>query len=193
MKNVLLAALFVLLFTFTVRADSGDVTVVFSEIVLPVNNSYPQGFFVTEGQCLDVMMGTDNLTFYSTIAVTLPVSVAYSGQFGWMPVDWSIENFAADWTLFLDQWNNLPGVVISDVSVRESPCPPSVPESSEWMMLFTGILGLVALKWGQRATEREKILVSNMEVNGWKRVITNDNSWRWTQPLEKSDVVLDWP
>jgi hypothetical protein len=30
-----------------------------------------------------------------------------------------------------------------------------------------------------------------MEVNGWDRIITNDNSWRWTQPLGKDDVVLD--
>jgi hypothetical protein len=44
-----------------------------------------------------------------------------------------------------------------------------------------------------RATEKERILVSNMECNKWKRIVTNDNSWRWTRPLEKDDVVLDWP
>lgn len=43
-----------------------------------------------------------------------------------------------------------------------------------------------------RATDKERILVSNMEGNGWKRIITNDNSWRWTQPLEDGDVVLDF-
>jgi hypothetical protein len=44
-----------------------------------------------------------------------------------------------------------------------------------------------------RATEKDRILVSNMENNGWNRIITNDNSWRWTQPLEDDDVVLEWP
>lgn len=44
-----------------------------------------------------------------------------------------------------------------------------------------------------RATEDDRILVSNMECNSWDRIITNDNSWRWTQPLSHEDVVLDWP
>ena len=42
------------------------------------------------------------------------------------------------------------------------------------------------------ATEKDRILVSNMEGNGYDRIITNDNSWRWTQPLGKDDVVLPW-
>ena len=37
-----------------------------------------------------------------------------------------------------------------------------------------------------------RILISNMEGNGWDRVIVNDNSWRVTQPLDDDDVVLDW-
>ena len=44
-----------------------------------------------------------------------------------------------------------------------------------------------------RATEKDRILVSNMEGNGYDRIITNDNSWRWTGPLGKDDVVLEWP
>lgn len=44
-----------------------------------------------------------------------------------------------------------------------------------------------------RATEKDRILISNMEGNGWHRIITNDNSWRVTQPLEESDIVLEWP
>lgn len=35
-----------------------------------------------------------------------------------------------------------------------------------------------------------RTLISNMECNGWKKVIQNDNSWRWIQPLEEDDVVL---
>jgi hypothetical protein len=44
-----------------------------------------------------------------------------------------------------------------------------------------------------RATDKERILISNMEINKWDRVITNTNSWKWTQPLEPDDIVLDWP
>ncbi len=43
-----------------------------------------------------------------------------------------------------------------------------------------------------RATDKDRILVSNMECNGFARIITNNNSWKWTQPLKDTDVVLDW-
>lgn len=38
----------------------------------------------------------------------------------------------------------------------------------------------------------EQILISNMKMNGWNRVIENTNSWKITQPLEEGDVVLEW-
>lgn len=44
-----------------------------------------------------------------------------------------------------------------------------------------------------RATDRDRILIANMEGNGYDRIITNYNSWRWTQPLGADDVVLDVP
>ncbi len=44
-----------------------------------------------------------------------------------------------------------------------------------------------------RATRNDSVLILNMEGNGYKRVITNTNSWRWTQPLNDTDVVLEWP
>ena len=37
---------------------------------------------------------------------------------------------------------------------------------------------------------RNEILISNMECNGWKKVVINTNSWEWTQPLHDGDVVL---
>ena len=36
----------------------------------------------------------------------------------------------------------------------------------------------------------DRILISNMECNGWDKIIINTNSYRWTQPLEDGDVVL---
>ena len=44
----------------------------------------------------------------------------------------------------------------------------------------------------QRNSPDERILRSNMEGNGWNRIITNTNSWKVTQPLEDDDVVLDY-
>jgi hypothetical protein len=41
-----------------------------------------------------------------------------------------------------------------------------------------------------RNDPKERILISNMEGNGWDRIVVNDNSWRWTQPLRDGDVVL---
>jgi hypothetical protein len=43
-----------------------------------------------------------------------------------------------------------------------------------------------------RATDKDRVLVMNMEGNGIARIITNTNSWSWTQPLGEKDVVLDW-
>ena len=42
-----------------------------------------------------------------------------------------------------------------------------------------------------RASEEDSTLVTNMECNGYKRIITNNNSWCWTQPLDEEDIVLD--
>lgn len=42
-----------------------------------------------------------------------------------------------------------------------------------------------------RNDPKEEILRSNMRCNGWAKIVTNTNSWKWTQPLQKSDTVLD--
>lgn len=43
-----------------------------------------------------------------------------------------------------------------------------------------------------RNDPKEEILRSNMRSNRYDKVVTNDNSWRSTQPLGADDVVLDW-
>jgi hypothetical protein len=42
-----------------------------------------------------------------------------------------------------------------------------------------------------RGDSNDRILISNMQSNGYSRVVTNINSWKWTQPLNDDDVVLD--
>ena len=43
-----------------------------------------------------------------------------------------------------------------------------------------------------RNSPDERILLCNMESNGYDKIIVNTNSWRITLPLNKNDVVLDW-
>lgn len=43
-----------------------------------------------------------------------------------------------------------------------------------------------------RKDPNDRILISNMECNGWDRIITKTNSWKITQPLNKEDIVLQW-
>lgn len=60
-------------------------------------------------------------------------------------------------------------------------------ESSNYFLggeVFT-VEQLKALK-----NKEHKILISNMEGNGWKRTIINTNSYRWTQPFNDDDVLL---
>jgi hypothetical protein len=43
-----------------------------------------------------------------------------------------------------------------------------------------------------RKDPKERCLLSNMECNGYDKIIVNTNSWKITLPLEKDDVVLEW-
>ena len=44
----------------------------------------------------------------------------------------------------------------------------------------------------KRNDPKDAILISNMECNGWNRIIENRNSWKITQPLRADDVILDF-
>jgi len=41
-----------------------------------------------------------------------------------------------------------------------------------------------------RADPKERILLENMECNGWHRIVTCYTPYIWTQPLYENDVVL---
>lgn len=72
----------------------------------------------------------------------------------------------------------------------ESELDSTVIATSPFYYLGGKVETLEQLK--SHATAKDSILVSNMECNHWDRVITNTNSWRWTQPLKDTDIVLDW-
>jgi len=43
----------------------------------------------------------------------------------------------------------------------------------------------------KRNDPKERILLSNMECNGYKKVVTTTKGWKWTQPFEEKDVLLE--
>ena len=43
----------------------------------------------------------------------------------------------------------------------------------------------------KRNDPRESILLTNMECNGYKKIVTTTKGWKWTQPFEKGDVLLE--
>ena len=59
-------------------------------------------------------------------------------------------------------------------------------------MYFLGgtILTLEEVK--ARNDPNDKILISNMEINEWDRIIENRNSWRSTQVFEKDSTLLEF-
>lgn len=64
-------------------------------------------------------------------------------------------------------------------------------ESAKSAMYYLGgkVFTLAQLKKCNNPSDRT--LIANMECNGWKKVVINNNSWQWTQPLMEGDEVLD--
>lgn len=42
----------------------------------------------------------------------------------------------------------------------------------------------------KRNNLNDKILISNMECNGYKKIVESNTGWKWTQPFRKGDVLL---
>lgn len=75
-------------------------------------------------------------------------------------------------------------------SSNDNDLDSSVTATSPFYFLGGKVETLEEVK--MRATERDRILITNMECNGWTHIITNNNSWSFTAPLKDSDIVLDW-
>lgn len=45
----------------------------------------------------------------------------------------------------------------------------------------------------KRADPNERILLSNMECNGWHKIVTTMKGWKFTRPFEEKDVLLEYP
>ena len=57
---------------------------------------------------------------------------------------------------------------------------------------FLGGVVLTLQDIKDRNDPKDEILISNMQNNGYERVVQNDNSWRATLPLRDDDVVLEF-
>ena len=63
-----------------------------------------------------------------------------------------------------------------------------VTKTSPMYYLNCKVVTLAEIK--KRNAPKDSILISNMEGNGWDKVVQSTKGWQWTQPLEKGDVVL---
>jgi hypothetical protein len=43
----------------------------------------------------------------------------------------------------------------------------------------------------RRNDPKDRILVSNMEGNVYKKIVTTTRGWKWTQPFREGDVLLE--
>ena len=41
-----------------------------------------------------------------------------------------------------------------------------------------------------RKDPKDRILISNMECNGYDKIVVTTKGWKWTQPLDKEDIVI---
>ena len=71
---------------------------------------------------------------------------------------------------------------------KEDELDSSVAETSNMYYLGGEIYTLEQIK--AKNNPADSILISNMERNGWNRIIVNTNSWKFTAPFLVGDVVL---
>ena len=108
------------------------------------------------------------------------------------PIDsWDVEKAKEMVRGIKERYNATPyGFRFSTRERKDNELDSKVVETSAMYYLGGKVETLDEVK--KRATNKDSILISNMECNGYDRIITNGNSWKWTQPLEKDDVVLEW-
>jgi hypothetical protein len=64
-------------------------------------------------------------------------------------------------------------------------------QTKQSKMYYLGGTVLTLKQIKERNSPKDRILISNMENNGWNKVIENNNSWKVTQPFVMGDVVLN--
>lgn len=113
--------------------------------------------------------------------------------------------FAEQTTKEIDEWNvNLAIEMSKEITERHGATPygfqfnTQEQKDGEWGIVEVAKSPFYWLGGDVFTVEElEKIgnpndytLIMNMKNNKWNRVIVNNNSWQWTQPLRDGDVVL---
>lgn len=102
---------------------------------------------------------------------------------------WDIEKAVKMAKTIKERYNALPyGFQFSTRGRRADQLDSKVIKESGVYYLGGKVQTLAELE--KRNDPKEEILRSNMRGNRWDKIVTNTNSWKWTQPLRKGDVVL---
>jgi hypothetical protein len=90
-----------------------------------------------------------------------------------------------------ERYNATPyGFSFSTRTCEETELDSHVSDTSGMYFLGGSVETLEEIK--KRKDPSDEILISNMEINKWDRVIVNTNSWKITLPLGQNDRVLEW-
>jgi hypothetical protein len=102
---------------------------------------------------------------------------------------WDIETAKKMAAKITERYNATPYAFKFTTRSREDKDLDShVTKTSPMYYLNCKVVTLAEIK--KRNDPKDSILISNMEGNGWDKVVQSTKGWQWTQPLEKGDVVL---
>jgi hypothetical protein len=123
------------------------------------------------------------VTFYSPGTLVAETSTK--------PIDsWDVERAIEMSKSIKERYGALPyGFQFSTKTRKNDELDSKVTERSNFYWLGGTVKTLADVKAENDSTN--KILISNMEINGYNEIITNNNSWQWTQPFTENDILLD--
>jgi len=102
---------------------------------------------------------------------------------------WDVETAISMAKEIKERYNALPyGFQFTTRDRGENDLDSHETESSPFYYLGGKVYTIKELK--KIGNPADSILISNMECNKWEKVIVSTNSWKWTQPLKDTDIVL---
>lgn len=104
---------------------------------------------------------------------------------------WDVDKAVKMSMQITERYNAKPyGFYFTTRSRRDEDFDSKQTDKSGIYYLAGKVLTLEDIK--DRNDSRDDILVRNMEANGWDKVVETCSPWRWNQPLEENDVVLNF-
>ena len=103
---------------------------------------------------------------------------------------WDVEKAREMAEAVTERYNATPyGFRFSTRGRSDNELDSKVLRESPMYYLNCRVVTLDQLK--ERNNPKDSILISNMEINGWDKIVQSKRCWAWSQPLEKGDVVLE--